>query len=231
MAGQAEQVLLDALLERLQEMASSKPGAVLAPIRPMCSRPSEPATAWNVSAKPSAALNDLAVVAPDWLRQQISADWFERYGKRFEESRLPKGEAMRDAYAEQIGTDGLQLLNALYHATAPRWIREMPIVEILRQTWVYQDDTDEQGRLRWRTAQNLPPAGMRMDSPYDPDAHCGINAASPGRGTNAMTETCEEETLHVMTHVETPEAAVSDVTMTEPIHHALADKQLAPATT
>ena len=84
---------------------------------------------------------------------------------------MPQGEAKRYAYAEQIGRDGLQLLHALYHATTPHWLREMPIVDILRQTWVYQYYTDEQGHLRWRTAQNLPPAGMRMDSPYDPDAH------------------------------------------------------------
>jgi transposase len=60
-----------------------------------------------------AVLNDLAVVAPDWLRQQVTAEWFARYGKRFEESRFPKGEAKRSAYAQQIGADGLQLLQAL----------------------------------------------------------------------------------------------------------------------
>ena len=43
-----------------------------------------------------------------------------------------------------------------------------------------------------------------------------------------MTETCDEAPWHVMPHVEPPEAAVSDVTMTEPIHHALTTKQLAP---
>jgi transposase len=83
----------------------------------------------------------------------------------FEESRLSQGEAKRYAYAEQIGADGLQLLSAIYHATTPHWVREIPAVEILRQTWVYQYYTDEQGRLRWRTAQNLPPAGRRIDSP------------------------------------------------------------------
>jgi hypothetical protein len=178
-----------------------------------------------------AALNDLAVVAPDWLRQQITVDWFERYSKRCEESRLPQGEAKRYAYAEQIGRDGLQLLHALYHATAPRWIRDIPIVEILRQTWVYQYDTDEQGHLRWRTAQNLPPAGMRMDSPYDPDAHYGNKRSITWTGYKVhMTETCDDDTLHVITHVETPEAAVTDVTMTEPIYQALVAKQLPPET-
>ena len=107
----------------------------------------------------------------------------------------------------------------------------MPAVEILRQTWVYQYYTDEQGQLRWRTAQNLPPAGRRMDSPYDPDAHFGNKRSITWTGYKVhMTETCEEDSLHVITHVETTEAAVTDVTMTEPIHHALADKQLVPET-
>jgi len=43
------------------------------------------------------------------------------------------------------------------------------------------------------------------------------------------TETGDEATLHVMTHVETTEAAVTDVPMTEPIQQALTDKQVAPA--
>jgi len=231
-AGQAEQVLLDAILERLQEHGFLKAGGrartdsthVLAAVR-ACNRLE------CVGETLRAALNDLAVVAPDWLRQQITADWFERYGKRCEESRLPKGEATRSAYAEQIGADGLQLLSAIYHDTTPPWIREIPAVEILRQTWVYQYYTDEQGRLRWRTAQNLPPAGMRMDSPYDPDAHFGNKRSVTWTGYKVhLTETCEADTLHVITHVETTEAAVTDVTMTEPIHHALADKQLAPET-
>jgi len=43
-----------------------------------------------------------------------------------------------------------------------------------------------------------------------------------------LTETCEANALHVITHVETTEAAVSDVDMTEPIHQALAAHQLLP---
>jgi transposase len=165
-----------------------------------------------------AALNDLAIVAPDWLRAQVTADGFERYGTRIEASRLPKGEAQRDAYAEQIGADGLQLLGAVDHETAPHWLREIPTVDILRQTWVHQYYTDEHGHLGWRQAQDLPPAGMRMDSPYDPDAHFGNKRSITWTGYKVhVTETCDDATLHVITHVETTEAAVTDVTMTAPI--------------
>ena len=64
-----------------------------------------------------AVLNDVAVVAPDGLRQQVTDDGFKRYGKCIEESRLPNGEAKRTAYAEQIGADGLHLLHALMAGT------------------------------------------------------------------------------------------------------------------
>jgi len=70
-----------------------------------------------------------------------------------------------------------------------------------------------------------------MDSPYDPDAHFGNKRSITWTGYKVhLTETCDEDMLHVITHVETTAAAVTDVTMTEPIHHALADKQLVPDT-
>jgi transposase len=42
-----------------------------------------------------AALTDLASVAPDWHRQQVAADWVERYGTRIADCRVPKGAAQR----------------------------------------------------------------------------------------------------------------------------------------
>src|SRR5215470_8192164 len=48
-----------------------------------------------------AVLDDLATLAPDWLVQQISEDWFERYSHRVENYRLPKAESPRAASAQQ----------------------------------------------------------------------------------------------------------------------------------
>jgi transposase len=118
--GGAEQMLLDVMLTRFQACGLLKAGGrartdsthVVAAIRALNRLECGGETL-------RAALNDLAIVAPDWLRPQVTADWFERYGTRIEESRLPKGEAQRYAYAEQIGADGLQWLGALSHETAP----------------------------------------------------------------------------------------------------------------
>jgi transposase len=113
-----------------------------------------------------AALNAVASVAPEWLREQALPAWFERYSYRIEESRLPKGQAERQAYAELIGADGSQLLQAAYEPSAPAHLKELPALQILRRTWIFQYYADA-GRLRWRKAEDLPPAGMRWDSPYE----------------------------------------------------------------
>jgi transposase len=175
-----------------------------------------------------AALNSVATVAPDWLREQAPPEWFDRYSLRVEESRLPKGEAERKQYAELIGADGSRLLSAIYSETAPAWLREVPAVQILRQTWVHQFYADE-GHLRRPRKEDLPPSSLRQDSPYDPEAHYGNKRTTTWTGYKVhLTETCEENQVHLITHVETTEAAVPDSEMTAPIHEALADKQVLP---
>src|SRR5918998_5651709 len=63
-----------------------------------------------------AALDDLAAVVPDWLRGVAQPAWFERYGRRAEDYRLPKSQEGREALALEIGADGLVLLEALDEA-------------------------------------------------------------------------------------------------------------------
>ena len=44
-----------------------------------------------------AALNELATVAPAWLQALAPLAWYARYSKRIEDTRLPQGQAKRDA--------------------------------------------------------------------------------------------------------------------------------------
>ena len=60
-----------------------------------------------------AALNELATVAPGWLRELASKDWYKRYGRRIEDGRLPRAIAEREAYARAVGEDGFALLDRL----------------------------------------------------------------------------------------------------------------------
>jgi transposase len=175
-----------------------------------------------------ATLNALAAAAPDWLRAQVDAEWFDRYSERSEESRLPKGQAVREQYAAKIGADGLRLLDAVYAATSPPWLREVPAVEILRRVWVQQFVTME-GQVRLRAAADLPPSGVRINSPYDAEERFGNKGSTTWEGYRVhLTETCAPDAVHLLTHVDTTEAPVADAARAEPIQEALVAKGLPP---
>ena len=175
------------------------------------------------------ALNRLATVDPDWLRAQVRPDWFERYGPRFEQYRLPKSKAERQALAEQIGRDGQALLDALYAASDRPWLAKMPAVDLVRQVWLQQFMV-EAGQLRLRASGNLPPAEVMIQSPYDAEARYSWKRQTHWTGYKVhLTETCQAETPHLITNVETTPATTPDDQLTETIHAHLAEQERLPA--
>jgi transposase len=84
-------------------------------------------------------------------------EWADRYGKRFENYRLPRAEAERKSLAATVGNDGRHLLRSVYAQEAPPDLRHLPAVQVLRQVWV-QQFVVEDGQLRWRQKKQLPPA-------------------------------------------------------------------------
>jgi transposase len=176
-----------------------------------------------------AALDDLAAAAPDWLRAIARPVWFERYGHRIEDYRLPKSQAKREALALEIGADGFRLLDALEAPEAPPAPRGQPMVQTLRDVWRVHYARDE-GRLRWRSGAELPPVGERLQSPYDPEMHYSAKFGLEWSGYKVhVTETCDAETAHLVTHVKTDQAMRPDMTCTAEIHERLAAKGLLPA--
>jgi transposase len=173
-------------------------------------------------------LNELATVAPEWLSKQVSRDWFDRYSSRLEQSRLPPTKQEQQQLAITIGCDGHQLLSAIYDGKAPQPLQQLPCVEILRQVWVQQYYLDT-GVVQWRTTDNLPPNKQLIFSPYDPEARNRTKRQMNWTGyTVHLTETCDSDKPHLITHVETTPATTGDVEMTAVIHQALADKDLLP---
>ena len=175
------------------------------------------------------ALDSLAVSAPDWLRRLSPPEWLERYGRRFDDYRLPKGKDERQAYAEQIGADGHALLDAIYAHETEAWLRQIPAVEIMRQVWVQQFYRSE-ADIQWRTeAEGVPPSALFIASPYDPEAHFAKKRSTSWVGYKVhLTESCEEDQPHLITHVETTAAPVADGDALETIHDALAADDLLP---
>lgn len=230
-AGGAERLLLDELLTLCKQRGWLKAGGkqrtdathVLAAARSLSNLEC-------VGETLRAALNELAALAPDWLVQQITSDWLERYGPRVDNYRLPKETSKRTALAEQIGADGLQLLHALEQAEAPTGLSELTSVRMLGEVWQQYYDLS-QGPAKWRGDPVTTGKGGVIRSPYDPEARSGKKREHIWFGYKAhLTETCEADpkSPHLVTHVETTVACLTDVEMTAVIHAGLAQQEVLP---
>lgn len=236
LTAQAEQRLLDTLLEccrhqgllkaRGQQRTDST--SVFAAIRVLNRLE-------LVSETLRAALNKIATVAPDWLRRFAPPEWYKRYGRRIEDDRLPQKESEREAYARTVGEDGFTLLDALEDANAPLGLKELPEIETLRLTWQrhYQRETPsaegERSRVRFKANKELPPAATGLESPYDPQARFRTRNGKSWTGYIVhVSESCEEDEVHLITHVHTTPASVHEAQCTEAIQQALVDKGLPP---
>jgi transposase len=169
-----------------------------------------------------AALNSLAVVAPEWLQNIAPPAWYERYGERVEHYNLPKSEAGRREHAALIGADGRLLLDAINQAVTEPWLQHVPAVEVLRRVWDEQY-VAEAGVLRWREVKEIPTPSEMISSPYDTEARYSSKRSVDWVGYKVhLTETCDPDTPHLIVHVETTPAAVSDEGIVPIVHAALA---------
>jgi transposase len=156
-------------------------------------------------------LNTAAEVAPDWLRAISQPDWIDRYGNRFEDACLPKSATERESLAEQVGADGLMLLEAILGQTAPGWIREMPVMKTFWRVWIQNFTWREDGRLRWRKDDEIPPSAIFISSPYDEEAHYSKKRTTSWIGYKVhLTETCTDDAPHLITNVETTASTIPD---------------------
>jgi hypothetical protein len=119
---------------------------------------------------------------PSWLITLAPDGWYERYGQRARDWRLPKAEAARAALAVTVGADGFTLLEAVHDPDAPAWLWQVPAVQTLRVVWVQQYYRDQDG-LRWRGKGELPPGGLAIGSPYDPMPATGSSVGWAGAAT------------------------------------------------
>src|SRR5262249_11339298 len=100
--------------------------------------------------------------------------------------------------------------------------------------WVQQfyQETGAEGevvRLRWRTDAEIPPSAQFVGSPYDPEARYAKKRSTRWVGYKVhLTETCDPDTPHLITDVQTSAAPTADGEMTPPIQAALERRELLP---
>ena len=229
-AGQVEQRLLEGLLEQLREQGLLQAGGrqrtdsthVLAAVRDLNRLE-------RVGETLRAALNSVAVVAPDWLQTLAPPVWYEHYGRRIENYHLPKTDAARQALAAMIGADGQLLLEAIDAADEHGWLGKVPAVQTLRRAWAEQY-IDVEGALVWRPVKDMPAPAELLASPYDPDARYSTKRSVEWVGHKVhFTETCDPATPHLIVNVETTPATTPDDNMVAVVHASLAARHRLPA--
>lgn len=175
------------------------------------------------------ALHSLLVLDPTWVRAHLPAEWFDRYGVRFADFRLPTTVSKRQALADTMGADGCRLVTLLHDPASPAILRAVPAVETLRHVWI-QQYVAEPDRIRWRTDAELPPVSRLIVSPDDREARYGVKRATRWTGDKVhLTETCDPERPNLITHVATTPATLQDVSMTATIQADLAAQHLVPS--
>jgi transposase len=238
LTGSAEDRLLEKLLEwcrtqgLLKARGRQRPDAthVLASIR-VLSRME------LVAETLRAAFNELAPVAPDWLRALAPLEWFDRYKRRIEDTRLPQEKAAREVYRHMVGADGFRLLDALSAPEAPQGLGDLPIVAALRQTWLrhYDRTTPEASApggpggalIQVKPKHEWSRATEGIESPYDPQARYRNKGDTQWVGSMAhCSATCEDAAVHLMTPTHTTPATVHEAQCTEVIHAGLLKKGL-----
>ena len=232
-AGGKEKLLLEKILERFDELGLLKGKTqqrtdsthVIAAVRSLT-------LLELVGETLRSTLNELAILAPEWLRQVMKPEWVKRYGRRFDGYRLPKTKEKREALAIAIGEDGFFLLQAAYASEAPVVLSESRMLKVLSRIWIqqYYREGDD---IHWRTKKNYgqPPAGLMISSPHDLDIHYCVKRSTEWTGYKVhLTETCEEGQPRLITQVETTTSSIHDVKMTEKIQDDLIARNLKPRT-
>lgn len=228
--GGAAQSLFDVLLRRCQSLKLVKSGGqqrtdathVLAAVRSLNREE-------LVGESLRAALNVLAEVTPDWVKASVPTSWYQRYGRRIERGRLPKNEAERRTWAIQTGQDGQALLTWLAESPDQVQSLNLPALVRLRTIWGQQFKV-EAGIVSWRSAAELPPAAEQIDSPYDEEARYAVKRDTHWLGYKThITETCDADLPHLITHGLTVPASQADIEALPVIHKHLDECGLLPS--
>ncbi|WP_217236391.1 transposase [Streptomyces sp. AC555_RSS877] len=139
LAHSLEEEILDLLLERLTELGlvagrgrqRTDSTHVLAAVRDLNRLE-------FVGETLRAALEAVAVTAPQWLGSWMPPAWQKQYGARMDSYRPPSDENERTQLTWRIAADGYLFLEAAFASAAPDWLREVPAIGILRTVWLQQ---------------------------------------------------------------------------------------------
>ncbi len=228
-AGEKQTLLLERLLDRFREKKLLKVRGhqrtdsthVLAAIRVMNRLE-------LVTETMRAALNQVAVFAPEWLAKAALPEWLTRYQARAEQSRMPRTDPAREAYARQVGEDGFYLLKLLGDQQPE--LLKLEQVETLEKVWQRHYTRREDGEVNWVSNSELTKAATAIESPYETEARFSTKRDLAWTGYKVhLSETCDEELPRIITNVHTTVATTQDVSCTADIQKQMQANDCPPA--
>jgi transposase len=184
-----------------------------------------------------AALNAVAAAEPAWLTRHVPQNWYQRYSRRIEYSRRPSSETERQTKTRMMGEDGMRFLAWLDEPDAPAHLRELPEVRMVRRGWqrhyrrepTDDDNDDSPGTVRFTTKEELADNHDPIETPYDGEARYRNKRGLDWIGYAVhLSETCDEEQVHLITHVKTTPANIAEAKCTAAIQQALVAADRAP---
>lgn len=179
-------------------------------------------------------LEELAVVAPDWLRTIFDDGWIERYYlDRPFNYQLPKKDAARIKIAETAGADGFYILDQIRKSKSAKQLLELESVKTLETVLDQQFHPRDKHKNppKFRDKKDLIPAGERIISPHEPEARTAVKDGRSYRGYKThLTETCVPGFPNLITHVATTISTINDSLTLPKIVESLKARSLKPNT-
>jgi transposase len=136
---------------------------------------------------------------------------------------------------ELVGEDGFALLDRLDRPESPEGLGRLPTIEALRRVWERHfvrgpaEPPAGGASVRLRGKDDPPPAAEPVESPYDAAGRFRTRSGTAWTGYVVhLSETCQDDMVHLLTHVMTTVATVHEARCTAAIHQALAGKGLTP---
>ncbi|KUM96020.1 transposase [Streptomyces yokosukanensis] len=175
-----------------------------------------------------AALEELARQVPQELVGLVTEEWGTRYGRA---ARLGKNPTRPKTRIKNTGDDVYLLLRYVRTYLRTQW--QGPQIQALRQVFLQNYWIDERARVRWREPGDgeagLPPSSIAIVSPYDLTARYSRRNDTRWKGYLAhVTETCDNDTVNIITDVTTTPATLYDIRALPAVHNRLAQRNLLP---
>ncbi len=178
------------------------------------------------------ALNSLAVVAGDWLLQHSEQEWVDRYGHR---TRV-RSSSTKPGRSPSLGrSHRRRWLNLVDRYLRSRRSCEARVRSRQSRFCAASGSKITAGWMVTSVGEAMTISLQRPSSSIPPTSkkHAPAKSARQGGPVTSvhLTETCDQDRPHLITHVATTPAPTTDEKMTEPIHADLETSRTHPTPT